>query len=194
MIFLAEPSAKTINDFLARQRDLPFSYPEVGHSSGAFPSRYTSTSYRLRLGEGKETFEAAKKALACWKMFNLDWIRLCWPATPIETGSVIGILAIVPGVWWLNACRIVYVVNEDNPARKFSFAYGTLPDHIARGEERFTVEWLDDNSVWYDLSAFSRPAHWLARVARPLARRRQRRFAAESLAAMEREVRRALAQ
>ena len=36
--------------------------------------------------------------------------------------------------------------------RKFGFAYGTLPDHAATGEERFLIEWnQDDDSVWYDI-------------------------------------------
>ena len=30
------------------------------------------------------------------------------------------------GFWWLNACRIVYVVDEAGPITQFGFAYGTL--------------------------------------------------------------------
>jgi hypothetical protein len=33
------------------------------------------------------------------------------------------------GVWTLNTCRIVYVVDE---ATRFGFAYGTLPDGCNR--------------------------------------------------------------
>ena len=57
------------------------------------------------------------------------------------------------------------------------------------GEERFTVEWRDeDDSVWYDLFAFSIPRHPLAKLAPPLSRRLQRRFARDSLHAMIRAV------
>ena len=45
------------------------------------------------------------------------------------------------GLWWLNACRIVYVVDESGPISKFGFAYGTLPGHVESGEERFLIEW-----------------------------------------------------
>ena len=39
---------------------------------------------------------------------------------------------------------------------KFGFAYGTLPDHAGSGEERFLVEWdQDEGSVWYDIRVFS---------------------------------------
>jgi uncharacterized protein (UPF0548 family) len=60
-----------------------------------------------------------------------------------------------------------------------------LPEHAERGEERFTVEWRrDEGSVHYDLYAFSRPNHLLARIGHPLARRLQRRFARDSIGAM----------
>ena len=84
---------------------------------------------------------------------------------------------------FLNACRIVYVRDEP---RRFSFAYGTLPDHIESGEERFTLEWQEDDSVWYDILAFSRPNHFLARLGYPIVRRLQRRFARDSATAMKR--------
>src|SRR5262249_55066407 len=84
-----------------------------------------------------------------------------------------------------NRCRIVHVVDEP---RRFVFAYGTLPGHVESGEERFLIEWLPDDSVWYDLRAFSRPRLWLVRLLYPLARRQQRRFARESLAAMRTTV------
>ena len=40
------------------------------------------------------------------------------------------------------------------------------------------VEWHQaDNSVWYDLYAFSQPNQWLARLGYPVVRRLQKRFA-----------------
>ena len=95
-------------------------------------------------------------------------------------------LARVHGLWWLNACRIVYVINERTPARRFGFAYGTLPGHVACGEERFTVEWDEHDVVSYAIMAFSRPRYWMARLGYPLARRLQKRFVVESQAVMRR--------
>ena len=85
------------------------------------------------------------------------------------------------GLWWLNATRIVYTIDEP---RRFGFAYGTLPRHAEKGEERFLVEHLDDDTVWYDVLAYSRPRHILARIGYPLARRYQKRFGRESKASM----------
>ena len=89
------------------------------------------------------------------------------------------------GFWSLNACRVVYLLDEEGDGmRRSGFAYGTLPAHGEIGEERFSVEWLADDSVWYDLYAFSRPGHVLARLGYPIARRLQRRFVSESKQAM----------
>ncbi len=78
---------------------------------------------------------------------------------------MVAILARSVGMWWLNACRIVVVVDEDGPVKRFGFTYGTLPDHAGTGEERFLIEWdRGDDSVWYDILAFSRPRHFLARL------------------------------
>ena len=75
-----------------------------------------------------------------------------------------------------SAARVVYLVEEGRPVRRFGFAYGTLPDHVETGEERFTVEWHEnDDSVWYDMLAFSRPQHPLIKLSSPLARMLQKR-------------------
>jgi len=116
-------------------------------------------------------------------MFELGWVRLCWPDAPIAEGTTVAILVFHFGFWSLSAARIVYVLDEP-PGRRFGFAYGTLSEHAEKGEERFSVEWRGDGSVWYELLAFSRPNHLLVRVARPLSRRLQRRFARDSLQAM----------
>jgi uncharacterized protein (UPF0548 family) len=121
-------------------------------------------------------------------MFAIPWITLCWPDTPVEVGATVALLARHAGLWHLNACRIVYVIEESGEPRRFGFAYGTLPPHAERGEERFSVEFHHaDSSVWYDLFAFSRP-RTLARLAYPYARILQRRFARDSMLAMKQAV------
>jgi uncharacterized protein (UPF0548 family) len=119
-------------------------------------------------------------------MFPRPWTEIVPRGAPIREGQTVALLARAFGLWWLNAARIVYVLDAAGPPRRFGFAYGTLSDHVERGEERFSVEWHPDCRVWYDLFAFSRPRHPLARLAYPLARRMQRRFQAESKAAMRR--------
>ncbi len=68
--------------------------------------------------------------------------------------------------------------------RRFGFAYGTLADHMERGEERFCIEWCRDDSVWYDLLAFSWPNHFVTQCCLPYMRRLQHRFACDSAKSM----------
>ena len=76
-------------------------------------------------------------------------------------------IARVFGLWWVNACRIVYRLDGHDASRRYGFAYGTLPGHVEQGEERFMVEWDQEDNVWYDLRAFSRPRYWLVRLGYP---------------------------
>ena len=91
----------------------------------------------------------------------------------------------VLGIWWLNACRIVYTFDEPH---RFGFAYGTLPGHVDCGEEIFMVERSETGTVRYVLKAFSRPRHLLARLAYPVARSHQRKFVRDSKSAMLRFI------
>ncbi|QIN81757.1 DUF1990 family protein [Rubrobacter tropicus] len=141
---------------------------------------------RVRLGEGEEVFGRAVGALFAWKMFDVGWARLLPEDARVEVGATVGVLARHYGFWSLNLSRVVYGIEADGPVRRRGFAYGTLPEHGESGEERFTVEWHEDGSIFYDLYAFSRPAHPLARLGRPFARGLQRRFARDSLRAMVR--------
>jgi uncharacterized protein (UPF0548 family) len=187
-MFLArQPNTATIRAFVDTQARLPFSYPHVGHSRDGAPAGYAADHNRVALGRGEAAFRRAVTALRSWAMFDVGWARLCWPEAPIAEGTTVAVVVRLFGIWSLNACRIVYVVDDTGETRRYGFAYGTLPAHAEMGEERFTVEWRTaDDSVWYDLFAFSRPRHPLARLGHPLARRVQKRFARDSLQAMAR--------
>jgi uncharacterized protein (UPF0548 family) len=184
MFLLRQPSAETIRSFIASQRDLPFSYSEVGATQTAAPAGYNIDHNRIRLGEGRETFMRASDALSKWRHFELGWASVMPHGSPLQTGTTVAVQAHTFGFWSLNACRIVYTINEDGPVKRFGFAYGTLPDHAERGEERFMIECLEDNSVWYDIYAFSRPQKTIVKLGLPLARRLQQRFGQESLSVM----------
>jgi uncharacterized protein (UPF0548 family) len=189
MIRLRKPDAGKLRAFLDAHAGLGFTYPAVGATATAPPAGYSVDHVRTKLGEGERAFTAASAALERWAQFQLGWVE-AWPlANSIEVGEAVVVVAHFFGLWWLNACRIVYVVDERGPVARFGFAYGTLPGHAESGEERFLVEWdHGDGSVWYDILAFSRPSHVLARLGGPLARRFQARFRRDSTAAMQRAV------
>jgi uncharacterized protein (UPF0548 family) len=189
MFFLSKPSKRTIEDFLSGQNDQVFSYLEVGATNGTLPSKYDVDHNRVQLGQGEDAFVRARQAILSWKMFEMGWIQLCWPNAPIETGTEVAVLANVFGLYSLNAARIVYVLEESQPVARFGFAYGTLRDHMESGEERFLVEWnREDDSVWYDILAFSRPQHVLVKLGYPMGRMLQHRFVSDSKTAMLRAV------
>jgi len=184
-----EPSEQRTRGFLRSQRDAAFSYEAVGASRGEeAPAGFAVDHNRARLGEGEETFERAVAALRAWKMFDVGWVRVFPSDAPVEVGTTVAVVGRHLGFFSLNACRIVYLIDDDDgEVRRRGFAYGTLSEHAERGEERFTVERRrEDGSVYYDLYAFSRPNHPLARIGHPLARLQQRRFARDSLRAMVR--------
>jgi uncharacterized protein (UPF0548 family) len=67
--------------------------------------------------------------------------------------------------------RVVYVIDEEGRA---GFAYGSMHGHPLSGEEAFIVEHRPDDSVWFVLRAFSRPASGKLRAIAPILRSRQR--------------------
>ena len=185
----AKPTEERRRRFIQAQAPLDFSYKAVGATATKPPDGYAVDHTRVLLGTGEAVFNAAKRALQAWRHFDLGWVD-AWPTTtPLKAGEVVSVLARANGLWWLNCCRIVYVVDEAGPIRRFGFAYGTLPGHIESGEERFMIEWDSrDQSVWYDILAFSKPNHILLHLAYPLLRRTQKRFARDSATAIRRAV------
>ena len=187
MFLPGKPSEERIEQFISSQRELPFSYQEVGATRRALPDGYTIDHHRMKLGTGLQLFKEAALSIGHWKQFDLGWVRIVPERTPVEVGVVVAIVTRHFGFWSLNACRVVYIIDEEEPVKKFGFAYGTLASHAERGEESFTVEWHSaDDSVWYDILAFSRPNKFLVKVGRPLARVLQQRFARDSLARISR--------
>lgn len=178
---LREPLECEARTFLFRQQRSVFSYPEVGATAGDMPGHYNLDHNRVSLGTGKIIWDRAVDAIRQWQMFNIPWIRIYPAIIPIQVGMDVAVSVKYLWFYSLNACRIVYVVDEDGPIKRFGFAYGTLEEHAESGEERFTVEWNSaDDQVWYDILAFSRPRKILAKLGYPLSRMLQKRFAEAS--------------
>ena len=130
MFSLRKPQIESIRHFLKKQAVLEFSYPAVAATAISPPAGYVTDRTRIILGSGESIFLAAKAALQRWEHFRLGWVELWSPDTPIQSGEVVAIMAWTAGLWTLNCCRIVYVVDESGPISKFGFAYGTLRRQI----------------------------------------------------------------
>jgi uncharacterized protein (UPF0548 family) len=189
MLSLRKPSVDALRRFMAAQAKLPYTYEAVGATAETPPVGYVVDRTHRKLGEGEAVFRSAIAALKRWEQFRLGWVEAWSPDTPIQPGEVVAVMGRAIGLWWLNACRIVYIVDEAGPISKFGFAYGTLPGHVESGEERFLIEWnRSDNSVWFDIVAFSLPNHFLTRFGYPLVRRLQKQFGRDSAASMLKAV------
>ena len=186
MFLLTEPDEQFIEQFLEKVRRQTFSYAEVGASLSGAPDGYNVDHNRIKIGSGADDFQKAVAAVKNWVMFEMPWVKLCRTNTPIVAGETVAALIYHLGFWSLNASRIVYVIDEQGEIERYGFAYGTLEDHGECGEERFSVEFHHTNGeVWYDLFAFSKPAHLLAKIGYPLTRSLQKQFAVESTTAMQ---------
>jgi len=192
MFTLHKPTQTEIARWLDTQRSLPFTYNAVGATATIPPVGYRVNHTRVSLGQGEDVFRAASAGLRSWSQFDLGWLTASPTDTPIEVGQVVAVVARKVSCWWFNSCRIIYVVNEESPhdrVWRFGFAYGTLPEHMGTGEERFLIEWDQaEGTVWYDILAFSRPHKLLSKVGYPLFRMSQRQFGRDSTAAMRRVV------
>jgi uncharacterized protein (UPF0548 family) len=182
MMRLTRPGLDEVAAHLASHDGCPFTYADVGATRHErAPAGFAHDHTRQLLGSGADTFERARQAIRDWKMFPAPLAFIEPLPIPIEVGALVGVVIHAVGLWWLNAARIVYVIDEP---RRYGFAYGTLAGHAERGEERFMVEWLQDDRVCYDLRAFSQPRHWAARAGKPVVRALQRRFGRLSKASM----------
>ena len=89
---------------------------------------------------------------------------------------------VILGLGRLRApCRVVYSVDE--PQRR-GFAYGTLAGYPECGEEAFMIQHHDDDTVSFKITAFSRSATRLAKVAGPAGGVVQRQITARYLRAL----------
>src|ERR1051325_1364662 len=182
MFRISEPTERDVIQFISTQRNLPFTYSEVGATNATPPPGYKVDHNRIQLGEGEPAYARAVEALKNWRQFDLGWVTIVPRGVAVEVDATVAVKARAFGTWSLNACRVVYVIDE---TRRFGFAYGTLPDHVECGEERFMIEFhKEDETVWYDILAFSKPQHLLVKVSYPLTRKLQKRFARDSMERM----------
>jgi uncharacterized protein (UPF0548 family) len=67
-------------------------------------------------------------------------------------------------------CRVVYVVVELD---RCGYAYGTLPGHPESAEEALLLRRSECGGISFTVTAFSRPATVLSKVAGPVGHRLQ---------------------
>lgn len=168
----------------ARAQRASYSYTEVGATRGAFPSGYHAGHYEIGLGSADRVFERAVEGLRRWEAHRGAGTRVVPTDAPIAADQTVLVALAFPLVTIVALCRIVYVTDE--PGR-FGYAYGTLDGHPEQGEESFHVV-RANGETRFEISAFSRPRHPLARLGSPVAHRLQTKVTEQYLTALERFV------
>lgn len=154
-----------------RLRNAEPTYPQVGATlTGGSPEGFRHDRYQADLGSGPQTFERAVEGLKSWKAHRLPGVKVFPAAQRIEIGGTVVVTLGTPVVALAAPCRIVGVIDEPT---KWGFAYGTLPGHPEQGEEAFVVS-TSDESVRFDIMAFSRPGDSVVRLSGPIGRGVQR--------------------
>jgi uncharacterized protein (UPF0548 family) len=165
------PSADQVQRFLTGSVSSPLSYAPMGIAKEA-PAGSASTRPAPPSAAARRILPRPVNALIAWKHFDLGWLEVFPRRSPMVVGTLVVALVRHLGFWSLNACRIVYLIDEDHDSsgsRKFGFAYGTPRNHAGQGEEIFTVSHhLDTDDVRYEIRAVSRPRAPLARLGYPI--------------------------
>ncbi len=142
-------------------------YSEVGASAHEpLPAGYHHV--RASRSLGVVDLDEVAEALMTWQMQESSGIRRVSGPPRVTLGADVAFRFLGQKV----PCRVVDVVDEPN---RRGFAYGTLPGHPEKGEERFAVE-RDPatGEVTVTITAFSNPALLRTKLAGPFNRLVQR--------------------
>jgi uncharacterized protein (UPF0548 family) len=103
------------------------------------PKGYAVDHNRIRVGMEVEGYDQAMRAEGQSKMFDMPWVGLFWADTPVQEGARLAVQSSHLGFWSLNACRIVYVIEEHEAHERFGFACDMLEERGKQVVERFSV-------------------------------------------------------
>lgn len=182
LIRLSRPTPALLRAFVADQSPAALTYSSVGATaSDPLPAGYVHDRESADLGPcSAEAFDRAVAALGSWQVQTGAGL-LVYPGGRVAEGETFALVIRLPVAGYVMAAgRVVYVLDE--PDRR-GFAYGTLPGHPEQGEEAFVVVRRGDQ-LYFEVTAFSRPRHPLARLGKPLTRLLQRATLRRYLTAM----------
>jgi uncharacterized protein (UPF0548 family) len=149
------------------------------------PEGFHHDHYEVVLGVGPRTFQRAVNGLKTWEAHRLPGLRVFPDAQEIRTGATVVLTLGTPVIAVAAPCRIVSVIDGQT---RWGFAYGTLPGHPEQGEEAFSVSISSDQTVRFEIEAFSRPGDPLVRLSGPIGRGMQRGGTGGYLRALKRFV------
>ncbi|UKY53881.1 DUF1990 family protein [Streptomyces inhibens] len=141
-------------------------YPEQGGTRRSpLPSGYHHLHEELPVGHGRAALTAAGEAITTFRMHRAAGTGIRADAPRAAPGVGVEVSLGIGPLRLRAPCRVVWTVAEED---RIGFAYGTRDGHPECGEEAFAAELRADGSVWFTVTAFSRPASFLTRGAGPL--------------------------
>ena len=181
LIRFRAPSPALLSEFVAEQAKQDLSYREIGATRAELPPGYVHDRESADLGPfDSATFDRAGTALTSWQVQAGAGLTV-FPGDPVAMGDTFALVIRLPvGAYAVAAGRVVFV--QDEPGRR-GFGYGTLPGHVEQGEEAFAVVRRGDR-MYFEITAFSRPRHPLARAGKPVSRLLQRQTTSRYIDAM----------
>jgi uncharacterized protein (UPF0548 family) len=161
-------------------------YDDIGATlAGKQPAGFHHDHFETVLGTGPEVFQRAVTGLRTWEAHRLPGLRVFPDAQEIRPGATVVLTLGTPVIALVAPCRIVSVIDGQT---RWGFAYGTLPGHPEQGEEAFSVSISPDQTVRFEIVAFSRPGDPFVRLSGPIGRGMQRGGTGGYLRALKRFV------
>lgn len=145
-------------------------YEEVGATGRDLPAGYHHARLRRVVGQGRADFDRARALLFSGEVQRRAGAEVRMSETPLREGTRVDMRVRLGPVVFRIPCLVVWAERTDTFC---GFAYGTLPGHPERGEERFELRLEPSGQVVFSIIAFSRPGRWFTRLGGPLARRFQ---------------------
>lgn len=202
-IFWLPPTAAQIMALIERYQNAEFTETSVGSTRDwkgtrfdVEPNSIVENGYliqrrRSKIGAGEADYRAAVAALRRGDCFDLPWVDF-HSSNGLNQGAIFCLVAKAFGLRPASLCRIVYSEHQDNQSedeQAYAVGIGTLPVHVARGEEKIAVAWnTTTDDVDLLIGSYSKPASWITRLFVWYLRQQQDRFALDSATRMRQAV------
>lgn len=156
-------------------------YTEIGATAGELPPGYRHVRVERVVGHGRDAFERAADDLLAGEVQRRAGAVVRMSDVPLREGTRIRMRVRLGPLIFNVPCLVVWV---ERTAVSCGFAYGTLPGHPERGEERFRLQLTPTGDVTFAIVAFSAPARWYTRLGGPAVRLVQTRMTRRYLNAL----------
>ncbi|KAA8493545.1 UPF0548 protein [Porphyridium purpureum] len=175
--------------------------PQVCARGGAYVVKHTSAE--VGCGEYAAIWPRAVQGIESGDVMRLWWTRFVMPTEVAPDRNVVVLVHPVP-LLPLSAAMVCNVLYKTSKPHSYAIGWLTTARHLLHGEERLRLDWIPEPSrscrckatdssssaahgrVVFEIVSYSRSAHPVARIAQPMVRWLQDRFAHGAIRNMQR--------